>query len=296
MKKKLLLALLASALMTNTAYAYEAGPHLSKFPTMTAKEFVSTFGDYGPGIENSSKEELTEIITRFEGMGYKWDDAYGLTKAKNADGYEIMENVSEVFRGCSMSEVGGIPYIIKDNGDHMYFLTLRDLSTLANRQAYIDEWVEKTLPTIVPEGTSKADAIRKVYQYTIDAIDYDTQATPADPYLFSFYQGVYGTLSSDGKGICASYAKMMRVLTEALPITADGVVDYTNGATGTVTVSLLVNRAKTHQFCGIIGDDGKLYGYDPCSGDTQNNPDAWYGFDAYAMTDHSHALASEFTL
>ncbi len=170
--------------------------------------------------------------------------------------------VTNALRVCGAAEIVHYPFRYEEGGV-IYRIPADQVDFLLARQAYVQEWLARTVPSVIPAGTDAKSAIRTVFDYIIANYSYDYDA-PEDFYSIHDSQGAYRIITT-GRGICSGYSKLFRGMVEYLPFNEQGVVDYEAEEGGHLSVAI-VNWTKGHEGheWNAIKDpkDGQWYHYD----------------------------------
>lgn len=170
--------------------------------------------------------------------------------------------VAGALRVCDAAELVQYPFYYGGDGI-VYRISADRVLFLLNRQASVQEWLEKHVPLIVPEGTDREKAVRMIFDYIVGNYSYDYDAlTDFDSIHDS--QGAYRIITT-GRGICSGYSKLFRGMVEYLPFNVQGVVDYKSQDVSFVPVAIVsrTDECGGHEWNAIRNPaDGLWYHYD----------------------------------
>lgn len=145
-----------------------------------------------------------------------------------------------------------------------YLLLPEEVDKLIVHCNYVNEWLAKNVPIIVPAGTSREDAIQIIYNHLVNNYRYDKNISTS---AAKDAQGAYYLLTR-GSGICASFAKLFRGMAEYLPFDANCTVNYDidSSTASHIQVAIVNDENHEHEWDAIQDPiDGKWYHYDAAS-------------------------------
>lgn len=93
-----------------------------------------------------------------------------------------------------------------------------DADRMTSAHAQCQAWCAVAVPVIVPQGTSRADALVLIANWVADYMSYDNAAA-TNVALATYYQSMMPGLVT-GKGVCATYATMFDTMVSWLPFNA----------------------------------------------------------------------------
>lgn len=230
---------------------------------------------------------IEDIAARSEGEFYVEDGKLATRSyAPNVDESYAIKDVNRAIaastRVCDKHEaINYAQYIVEDDASYHYLLLPEEVDVIVSRCNYVNEWLAKNMPTIVPAGTSREDAIRIVNNHIANNYKYDKSIVGTS--VSADAQGAYYMLVH-GSGICASFAKLFCGMIEFLPFDANGVVNYDidNDEANHIQVAICNDVNYEHEWDAIQDPiDGKWYYYDIASTVTG-------GEDCYKLTESTY--------
>ena len=188
--------------------------------------------------------------------------------------------VTDALRFCDGAEIAFYPYQYEGNGV-VYRIPADKVELLLNRHRFVQDWLEAFVPAIVPGGTDREGAIRRIFDYIVANYSYDYGA-PKDFYSIHDSQGAYRIITT-GQGICSGYSKLFRGMVEYLPFNAQGIVDYEASEVFHIPVAIVnwIQGNEGHEWNAIRDPkDGLWYHYD--LSETVMDHD---GYERYCLSD-----------
>ncbi len=187
--------------------------------------------------------------------------------------FEVLEDViNSSLRVCSAFEVRTVQHAASD---YSKFIVAKDnIMKVIDRANYIEEWCKENVPSIVPNGLTRDDAILIVFNYIIENYEYDRKAVSnKDKDTLCEEQGGYHMLTT-GVGICTSYAKVFRAIIEAIPFNDEYIVDWDLKEEEAKHIPVTIVSCETHIWAAIEDPEtGILQHYDLTFADTfSKNP------------------------
>lgn len=237
-------------------------------------------------------------IAAASGGQLRGDDGALVSKVTNETEFiPVFEHaVTNALRVCDAAEIVHYPFQYEGAGI-VYRIPADRIDFLLARQAYVQEWLAHTVPSVVPAGMEKDAAIRAVFDFIIANYSYDYDA-PDDFYSIHDSQGAYRIITT-GQGICSGYSKLFRGMVEYLPFNQQGIVDYETEDEIHIPVAI-VNWTKGnegHEWNAIRNPkDGLWYHYD--LSETVTDPDIGERFhlsDVNIVGDGKHGRVTEHT-
>lgn len=190
------------------------------------------------------------------------------------------EAINKVFRTSNFCDVR---YQYDGNKDvsARFRLLPSEMDKLAYQDDYVLTWCREQVPNIAPNGMTREQAIRAVFDWIIDYAEYDWD------YLNESgkYQSAYSLLTT-GHGICSSYSKLFRAMLEVVPFSAEtGLTDWTCGTEHmeVAIVDYIPEGEDGHEWTAIQDPDGTWKHYDLSYSD-------YGGSERYGMTEGSFTV------
>lgn len=172
-----------------------------------------------------------------------------------------------------------------------------DQKTIQKMQQIHEEcqnWCGEHMPSIVPDGTGEAEAIRLCADWVADYMSYDDKALTDDE-LSMFYQNAaigFGT----GRGVCTTYATMFNTMVTWLPFHPDSqVVDYQAEDAGHIDTVIASNDVHAWSLLRS-GSQWKQYDITYYDGHDLVRQPEYLDMQYAEMHDGDHEITSEFTL
>ena len=115
----------------------------------------------------------------------------------------------------------------------------------------VDSWLAASVPSIIPDGTSREDAIWLAYTHVVNAYAPDYAAEADTGYKRKEAQGAAYVLKN-GSGICAGLTKLFRSIVEYVPFDSQtGLVNYSAASPEHLRVAVVMNEAAGHEWAAI---------------------------------------------
>jgi hypothetical protein len=169
--------------------------------------------------------------------------------------------VISTLNACDATEAGKVQWIRNADG-YRFFISAQQIKTLIAHQEYADRWIADTVPSIIPQGMERQDAILTIYHWILNHYSYSYDISSNDD-TAEKYQGVYPMLVSPQLGgICSSYSKLFRAMIESIPFNQMELVDYQTDNPTHLTVDIINNAERTHEWNAITEPDGVRLYYD----------------------------------
>lgn len=171
--------------------------------------------------------------------------------------------INAVFRSCDASEMDSLRATYDVAAPEILSYEVREdqLQILVDNQALVNSWLESSVPTLIPDGSSAEDAVWTAYLHVVNSYLPDYIALEDTGYVRKEAQGAAYVLKN-GKGICAGLTKLFRSIVESIPFDANtGLVDYSAQDPVYLKAAVLENRDVSHEWAAI-SFSGVWYHYD----------------------------------
>lgn len=199
-------------------------------------------------------EEAAEALAASNALFYVSGDALHAKGTYDAVFWDAMNDaINTVFRACDPSEMDSLTATYDTAAPEILSYQVRkdQLQILVDNQSVVDSWLAASVPSIIPDGTSREDAIWLAYTHVVNAYAPDYAAEADTGYKRKEAQGAAYVLKN-GSGICAGLTKLFRSIVEYVPFDSQtGLVNYSAASPEHLRVAVVMNEGVSHEWAAI---------------------------------------------